>query len=183
MHEEPPKKEVLRIDLTGYKHANWRVKFRAAIIRTLRSAAEKLSGATINPETKETVGEEASKLTAKSLQALESQLDKQPIENQLKQAQIEKTYEEKEKIRADRKKTEAEIRKLNADARGQELANLEKFLDFADHFEKRTGKKLLFRIEGELGKEIIFLPAHVAKYLSERVEDKEKASEHDKLSG
>jgi hypothetical protein len=179
MGGEPPNPKILRIDVTGYKHASWRETARTKFIRTLRYCLKKLGDAPINPETKETVSEEGSKLTAKGLQALESQLDKQPIENQLKQAQIEKLYEEKEKVRVEKDKTEAETRKVTAEAIALELQNFEKWLALKARLEKK-GKKLSVEIGGAPGDEAIFFGS-AAKILAAKIEASEKQG--DKLSG
>ncbi len=171
MDKEGMEKDVLRMDLSGHQKSKWRVRIKASLVRALRRAADQIAETKINPNTGETVASEASKLTTKGFEALESQLDRQTIENQLKQAQIQNTYEEKENLRVQRKKTKAETRKLNADSASQELANFEKAIKIIQQFEKQSSKKLTFRIEGKRGQEVIFLPKDVVGYLAERLDE------------
>jgi alpha-galactosidase/6-phospho-beta-glucosidase family protein len=174
MHPESEQKSALRIDVAGFRHATWTRRAKAALVRGLKLAFKKLSSAPINPETKETVGDEAKKLTAKSLKHAEARLDAPSIENQHKVAEIEKSFDEREKLRAETAKTSAETEKVRAETVAQKLANAEKTLELIEKlkaFEKRTGKKLSGSILGESGDEIVIVPKSLTAFLEEKVSE------------
>jgi seryl-tRNA synthetase len=174
MRPESEQRVALRIDVAGYRHANWTRRAKAALVRGLKLAFVKLSKATINPETKETVADEAKKLTAKSLKHAEAKLDAPSIENQHKVAEIEKSFDEREKLRAETAKTAAETEKVKAETVAQSLANAEKVLELIEKlkaFEARTGKKLSGSILGETGDEIVIVPKSLTAFLEEKVSE------------
>ena len=174
MHSENEQKAALRIDVAGYKHATWTGRAKTALVRGLKLAFRKLSDTTINAETKETVSDEASKLTAKSLKHAEARLDAPSIENQHKVAEIEKSFDEREKLKAETHKTLAETEKVKAETLAQNLANVEKALELAEKlraFERRTGKKLSGTILGDPGDEIVVLPKTLTSFLEDQVSD------------
>ena len=169
MPSEHPPPKVARIDLTGRRIRQWTVAKRAKLVRLIRSTLKRLADVPVDPETQETTGEKAKKLTSKGLRNVEARLDQQHIENRLKLEQIQKTYQEREYWRVKRLRAEAETRKIHAEAEGQELDNIEKRIDLFERLGNITGCNPPLAVEGEPGDELLLCPPSVAKQLKAKL--------------
>lgn len=165
-------KSALRLNVAGYQHSKWTVRMKARFIGGLRDIFTKLSNAPINPQTGETLSEEATKLSAKTLKHAEARLDAPSIENQQKSAEIEKTFDEREKLRAEARKMDAETRQITVEIVGKKIDNAAALLELYEKleaFQSRTGKKIEARILGEIDHEIIVIPERLVAFLEETI--------------
>ncbi|MBL9131499.1 MAG: hypothetical protein JNG86_09890 [Verrucomicrobiaceae bacterium] len=176
-------KSALRLDLAGYRHSKWTVRMKARLLSGLHAVFGRLKKQTINPATGETVEDETAKLTSKSLRYAEARLDAPSIENQLKTEQIEKTFDEREKLRAETRRTDAEAKKILAEASCKQIENVNALLELHERliaFQKRTGKKIDPKFLGGLDDEVMVFPGEMVAFLEEVSSDATApTNEHD----
>lgn len=118
-----PGRSFERYDLTGRQIGGWRVTVRETLVAVLKKV--RLLGKAASeiqlPDTTEQLGDKVKKLPGKAVVFLESQIQKAPIENQLKSAQTQTEFAQQELIRA-------QIENIREDTRGKKLSNLEREL-------------------------------------------------------
>jgi DNA-directed RNA polymerase alpha subunit len=139
-----------RYDLTGYAIKRWSTAARTKLIGVLRRvfALGKKVGETKLPGTSEKLSKKAKELPGKTLEFIESQIEKTPIENQLKASQTETEFLKQELLRE-------QIMKTHAETRGQELDNLSRMIEIQDNIRELTAGKTDVHVITQGEKEIL----------------------------
>jgi len=147
---QPLSESFERYDLTGYAIKRWTTTARTKLVGVMRRvlALGKKASETKLPGTSEKLSKKAKKLPGKSLEFVESQIEKTTIENRLKTSQTESEFLKQELLRQ-------QIRKTSAETRGQELDNLSHMIEIRRNIRALTTGKTDINVITEGEKEIV----------------------------
>lgn len=148
----PVSKNLERYDLTGNRIRQWTMRAREMLVNSFRRvlAFGVSVGSRQLPGSDSTIGDKVKTAPGMGLNFLESQIEKTPIENQLKSAQTETEYLKQELLRQ-------QIEQTAAQTRGQQLDNVAKELEIQQRILEITDGKTGIRfIDSSDRKGIVF---------------------------
>ena len=122
---------LARFDLSGNRIRRWTIRARDKLVSALRRvlAFAKRGAETQLPGSSGSLGDKGKTLPGRTVEFLESAIEKTPIENQLKSAQTETEFLKQELIRQ-------QIAKTAAETKGQQLDNVTKELEIRDRIQQ-----------------------------------------------
>lgn len=122
-----PSKSFERYDLTGNRIRKWTIATRRALVSTMRRIFRfgKAASQTQLPGSDEELGDKVKNIPGKGVEFLEAQIEKTPIENQLKAAQSQTEYLKQELLRE-------QIANMREDTRGKKLNNATRELEIRE---------------------------------------------------
>lgn len=147
-----PSKSFERYDVTGNRIGKWtlaaRANLAAAVSQVFRFG--KMASKIQLPGTNEELGEKVQNLPGKGVEFLEAQIDKAPIENQLKSAQTQTEFLRQELLRE-------QIANTREDTRGKRLSNAERELELRERLLEITQGKTDVHLVTDGDNEIVII--------------------------